>query len=186
MLRPLLAASLALALSLTACVQAQDSPDATVEAQGLIATDPAGAPAGVDWVTFGEASVNAPAEGDFILLAGYATWCGWCDRIDADVYGDETVQTYLNEHFQSVRVNTESRAALQFADATVTEAQLAADLGMRGTPTTVFMKADGSQHWVLPGYREVPDFMLALRYFVEGAYESMSFGEFVQSQDAEG
>ncbi|MEL7362561.1 MAG: DUF255 domain-containing protein [Bacteroidota bacterium] len=168
----LLAALLLLAMP----VQAQD----TAAESAPIATDPAGAPAGINWVTFGEASQNAPEEGDFILLAGYATWCGWCDKIDQDVYGNETVQAYLNEHFQPVRVNTESRAVMQFADATVVEAQLAADLGMRGTPTTVFMKPDGSQHWVLPGYREVDDFMLALRYFVEGAYEDESFGEFVQ------
>ncbi|MEL7363334.1 MAG: thioredoxin fold domain-containing protein [Bacteroidota bacterium] len=172
---------LAALLLLTMPAQAQDAgPSAP------IATDPAGAPAGINWVTFSEASQTAPQEGDFILLAGYATWCGWCDKIDQDVYGDETVQAYMNEHFQSVRVNTESRAVLEFADATVMEAQLAADLGMRGTPTTVFMKADGSQHWVLPGYREAPEFMLALRYFAEGAYENESFGDFVTREQGEG
>ncbi|MEM6785152.1 MAG: DUF255 domain-containing protein [Bacteroidota bacterium] len=174
---------LAAFLVLAAPTQAQD--DAVPSAP--VATDPAGAPAGINWVTFGEASQNAPQDGDFILLAGYATWCGWCDKIDQDVYGDETVQAYLNEHFQSVRVNTESRAVMQFADASVMEAQLAADLGMRGTPTTVFMKPDGSQHWVLPGYREAPEFMLALRYFAEGAYEDESFADFVtREREAEG
>src|SRR5204863_9306617 len=42
-----------------------------------------------------------------VLVDVYTDWCGWCKRMDRDVYSREDVRTYLQRHFVTVRLNAE-------------------------------------------------------------------------------
>lgn len=163
MFRFLLAPALALALVLPAAAQ--------VDASQI----PDDAP---EWLPMGDAVAQARASGKTLLVHTYATWCGWCARLDTDVYTDDDVQAYLAEHFVVTRVNTESQDVVPFFDFTLSMAGLAQAFRITGTPTTVFVSPEGELITRLPGFAPTETFRLTLRYVHEKAYETESFGEF--------
>lgn len=168
---------LAFAPSVTAQILMQEP-----EPQPSAAEYPEDAP---DWQVFGEAVADAQAEGDLVLVHAYAVWCGWCRRLDADVYTDDAVQAYLSEHYEVTRLDTESPQEIDFFGGTVTMRELASALGLSSTPTTVFFTADGQYINKAPGYWPPEKFVLLLRYVEEEAYEMMNFQDYAEMMEAQ-
>ena len=166
MTRPLL---LALALLLPLAGRAQT--DASVI--------PDDAPA---WTSMEDAIATAQADGKLIVVHGYASWCGWCAKMDQDVYTDDAVQAYLAEHFTATRLDIEGDGPLQYFDAAVTPAQLGRAMGITGTPTTVFVDTDGSLITKLPGFANAETFLYALQYVREEGYERATFDQFIEAK----
>ncbi len=161
LLRP--ATLLALALWLAAPAGAQTA-DASVV--------PDDAPT---WLSMADAIARAQADDKLIAIHNYAAWCGWCARMDQEVYTDDAVQAYLAEHYTATRVDIESETVVPFFDHEVSMAGLATAFGVSGTPTTVFVDADGELITKMPGYASPETFLAALRYVNEGAWETMAF-----------
>lgn len=59
--------------------------------------------------SFDEALQLAEAKDQLILVDLYADWCGWCKRLEADVFSTQTFQDYAN-NFVLLRVDTEDGA----------------------------------------------------------------------------
>lgn len=135
-----------------------------------------------DWVGMEDAIAAAQAGDKIVLVHGYAKWCGWCARFDQEVYTQEEIQDYVNEHFAPTRLDLEDTTAVQFFDASVTYAQLGRAMGISGTPTTVFVASDGSLITKLPGYTDPETFLYALQYVKEEAYESVDFNQFIEAR----
>ncbi|NNF57879.1 MAG: thioredoxin fold domain-containing protein [Rhodothermaceae bacterium] len=138
-----------------------------------------------NWRPFEEAIADAQADGNLVLIHSYAVWCGWCRRLDADTYTDDAVQAYLDEHYEVTRLDTESNEAINFFGGDVEMRELATALGVSSTPTTVFFNADGQYITKAPSYWPPEQFLLVLRYVREGAYEMMSFSDYVAMIQAE-
>jgi thioredoxin-related protein len=135
-----------------------------------------------DWRSMTEAVADVEASDRLLLVYGYAAWCGYCVRFDREVFTDDAVQAYVNEHYAPVRLDLESEEEVPFFDATVTMAQLGGAMGITGTPTSVFVAGDGSLITKLPGYTDPETYLLALRFVREEAYESVSFEEFLEAE----
>ena len=132
-----------------------------------------------DWLSMEEAIAAAQAEDTIVLVYGYATWCGYCARFDANVFTDDAVQDYLTGNFAPVRLDIEGADTLQFFDARVTGRELGGAMGISGTPTNVFVDTDGSLITKLPGYTDPETFLFALQYVREEAYETTPFDQFI-------
>ena len=132
-----------------------------------------------EWKAMETAIEDAQTSGKTLVLHGYAAWCGWCARLDQDVYTDDTVQAYFAEHFEGVRVDIESAETVEFYDYRLPTGWLASGIGITSTPTTVFVDGETGQLITrLPGYADAETFLLALRFVHEKAYETMSFQAF--------
>ncbi|MEM1056365.1 MAG: thioredoxin fold domain-containing protein [Bacteroidota bacterium] len=139
-----------------------------------------------EWQTVGTAIADAEAEDKVLLLHGYAAWCGWCARLDQDVYTDDEVQAYLAQNFEVTRLNIENRETIDFFDFRLPVAWLASGIGITSTPTTIFMDPESGEIITrLPGYADRETFLYALRYVREGAYERESFQDFVDARKEE-
>lgn len=131
------------------------------------------------WRPFDEAVEAARTDGRRLLFDVYAPWCGWCRKMQAEVYTDPAVRAYLADHFVLTRVNLDDTTdALRFRGYTLTPQELAVALGATATPSTVFLEPDGAAITLLPGYVETPTFLEVLRYVGSGAYETQSFEAF--------
>lgn len=51
---------------------------------------------------------KAKAENKYIFMDVFATWCGPCKQMDADVYSAKIVGAFMNENFVSVKVQADS------------------------------------------------------------------------------
>ena len=82
------------------------------------------APSGpVAWQSnYQEAVSKAKAEKKIVMVDLYTDWCGWCKRLDRDVYADSAVAAKLSSGFVSVKLNPEkSKEAATTAGAAVTD-----------------------------------------------------------------
>src|SRR5262245_56376781 len=54
-----------------------------------------------------EAVAKAKAEGKFIFLDAYTTWCGPCKTMVAKTFPDSAVGRFFNTHFVNVKMDME-------------------------------------------------------------------------------
>ena len=162
---------------LAALLLAAAAPAALAQVDASVIPDDA-----PDWKTMDQAIADAREGGKTLLLHGYAAWCGWCSRLDNDVYTDDAVQAYLAEHFEGTRLDIEDPGTVTFYDYTLPTAWLASGIGITSTPTTVFVDGEtGELITRLPGYADAETFLLALRFVEEEAYETMTFRAFLDA-----
>jgi len=127
---------------------------------------PAGA--GPAWRGWDAGLREAGATNRPVLVDVYTDWCGWCKRMDRDVYAQPEVQDYLARRFVVVKLDAESATAASFEGRAYTSRSLAAHFGVTGYPTTIFLSAKGAHLGNVPGYSPPADFLLLLKFIGDG------------------
>jgi len=119
-----------------------------------------------------------------ILIEVYTSWCPYCERMQNTVYADSTVQTYLDEHFTYVRLNSDTTGGgpHRVADRSLSTKQLASAFGARAVPTTVFLEPDGTPIARQPGVLDRSTFLTMIRFVGSGAYKDQSYQEYASRQ----
>ena len=103
-----------------------------------------------------------------VLVDVYTDWCGWCKRMDRDVYARPDVQDYLAKRFVVVKLDAESAARVHWEGREMTSRALAQRLGVTGYPTTIFLDAKGRRLGSVPGYVPAGQFLQVLRSVADG------------------
>lgn len=120
-----------------------------------------------------------------VLVDVYTDWCGWCKRMDRDVYSRPEIRDYLSSRFVTIRLNAESNDAARYEGRAWTSRSLASRFQVSGYPTTIFLRANGEHLANLPGYIEADRFLTLLRYVGDGAMDrGVSFEDFSRSAPA--
>lgn len=123
------------------------------------------------WVGLQDALDQAPKVDKLIVVDVFTDWCGWCKKLDQDVYSREDIQSYLKENFFAVKLDAEDRkTTIIIAGTVLTPVQIAAAYGVSSYPTTLFLLPDGKLIYGLRGYHPPDRFLQALQYFGEGRY----------------
>jgi len=126
-----------------------------------------------DWPSFDEAVVTGKKEAKPILIDVYAPWCGWCARMQQEVYGNTTLAAYVQENFAYGRLNIDdAETQHNFMGHSLTSQELGYGLGASATPTTVFLNSESVYITRLQGFKDVQSFGEVLRYIASGAYLS--------------
>jgi thioredoxin-related protein len=98
-----------------------------------------------------------------VLVDVYTDWCGWCRRMDRDVYARPDVQDHLAKRFVVVKLDAEGAARVHWEGREMTSRALAQRLGVTGYPTTVFLDAQGRRIRNASGYMPAGPFLELLR-----------------------
>jgi thioredoxin-related protein len=120
------------------------------------------------WMTWNAGLKRASEVQKPVLVDVYTDWCGWCKRMDRDVYSRAEVRDYLGRHFVTVRLNAESADPASYAGRQYNGRTLAMRFGISGYPTTVFLRPGGEHLVNVPGYVPADQFLLLLRYIGDG------------------
>lgn len=124
--------------------------------------------AGTQWTAWDPGLARAREQGRYVLVDVYTDWCGWCQRMDSDVYARADVSGYLADKFVSIKLDAESDEAVHHRGHTLSAAELARAFGVTGYPATLFLTPDGRLVTNLPGYLPPDRFLLVLRYIGDG------------------
>jgi len=120
------------------------------------------------WKSSFSSAASGASQGQVIFVDVYTDWCGWCKRMDRDVYSRADVRDYLSKSFVVVKLNAEAQDGLQYQGQDLTSAGVAEQFHVTGYPTTVFLRSNGAHLINVPGYVPADRFLLVLRYIGEG------------------
>ena len=134
------------------------------------------------WKSFSAARMAAKESKRKVLVDVYTTWCGWCKKMDRDVYGNADVRAYLQEHFEVSKLDAESADTQTVDDAEHTGREIATAMGVSSYPTTVFFSDSGEMITAVPGYTSAEGFLQVLEYIHGEKYKTQSWNEFRSSK----
>jgi thioredoxin-related protein len=134
----------------------------------MVATAAHAASAPVRWRDWDAGLKEARDKNLPVLVDVYTDWCGWCKRMDRDVYSQPEVRDYLSRKFVTVKLDAEAGDPARYEDQDYTGRTLASHFGITGYPTTIFLRASGDHLINAPGYIPADRFLTVLRYIGDG------------------
>ncbi|MBX9785595.1 MAG: DUF255 domain-containing protein [Chitinophagaceae bacterium] len=142
----------------------------------------------LNWITLAEAETKLKEQPRPVLIDLYTDWCGWCKVMDKKTYTNQTLIKYLNEKFYVVKLNAETKTALQWKGKTYSfnEQYKTNDIafyltsGQLAYPTTVIIPADDGAPQPIAGFLELKDMELITTYFGEDKYGKVSFDSYAK------
>ncbi len=139
-------------------------------------------PAEIVWLNYEEGLKKGKSENKNIFVDFYTDWCGWCKKLDKDVYSDSAVKVVLAHHFITVKTNAESSRRFTLDDGKeYTDASLAREVfGVQGYPALWFLTATGEKLTYIPGYVPKEKFVNILTFISSKAYQTKKFEEYEQ------
>ena len=101
--------------------------------------------------TFDEALARARSEKRLLLVDVYTDWCGWCKKLDREVFGDARVAEAARG-LVAVRVNAEKEGE-----------KVAQRYDVQGYPTVLFVDGSGSVVKRIDGYVDAAEMLRILK-----------------------
>jgi thioredoxin-related protein len=140
------------------------------------------AASGATWRTWDAGLSESAAKDKPVLVDVYTDWCGWCRRMDRDVYAREDVRASLEKRFVTIKLNAEAGDAAAYRGKPFTSRTLASGFRVTGYPTTVFLRPNGDHIVNVPGYIPAERFLKLLEFIGDGHMDrGVDFQEFVQA-----
>jgi thioredoxin-related protein len=129
----------------------------------------AGTAPAIEWTSFGQGLEAAKRHKKPVLVQFFATWCGYCRRMDATTFTNAAVATDLKKAV-TVKVDGEEEAVRDGYKG----ADLANKYGVRLFPTHVLLDGDGKVVSRAPGFMEPQQFLSWFKLSLAKAYQQQS------------
>ncbi|NOZ22769.1 MAG: thioredoxin fold domain-containing protein [Planctomycetes bacterium] len=115
---------------------------------GGAGTEPGG---DISWAkSFGDGMQEAANSGKPVMIDLYTDWCGWCKKLDSDVYTNGQVVA-LAKDFVCIKLNPEK------------DPENGAKFKVNGFPTIIFTDSDGKEVHRIVGYKPAKDFLTDMK-----------------------
>ena len=70
----------------------------------------------IHWMDFESAVAASQKNPKKLFIDVYTDWCGWCKKMDASTFTDDSVAAYINANFYPVKFHAESKDTIHFFD----------------------------------------------------------------------
>ncbi len=109
-----------------------------------------------------EAFELAAKENKLVFADAYTDWCGYCKKLDKEVYTDPSVIAYFEENFINIKFDAESEFGYPVAEY----------YGIDGYPTLLFLTEEAKTFYQINGFVEIPQLM-AYAKDAQGNWENL-------------
>lgn len=107
----------------------------------------------LNWTSFEEAVGRAKEQGKPILVDVWAPWCGWCKKMEKDVYPE--LASTLNEDFILTRLNRDdNESRKKYQQYSLTPLRLAQKFKVQNVPAIVILSQEGEYLFHISGFTE--------------------------------
>ena len=120
----------------------------------------------ITWTNYEKGRAMAEKQGKKIFLYFHADWCTYCKKMELTTFKDKGVIDYINENYIAIRVDSDK------------EQKIASLFGVRGLPSTWFLKSDSGKLSSMPGYIDSNRLLTILKFINTESYEKMSYQDF--------
>lgn len=140
----------------------------------------------IHWLSIDDLQVKMKEHPKMVYMDIYTDWCGWCKRMEATTFHNPQVVKYMNDNFYCVRLNAERKDTIRFVgkmyyyEPQYRANTLAVELmhGQMSYPTSVVMEDHFQSATPIPGYQDVTNMELIMRYFGDHIYKTEHFDEY--------
>src|SRR5690606_29430740 len=126
--------------------------------------------------------LKAKQEGKKVVVDFYAKWCGYCKKMEDEVYPLENVGSTMKAFFHFVRVDIESDDMVKYNGRTFSMRELAGGFGVRSTPLYLFLDSAGKIIGSQPGFLQQDLFSGILSFIGSDAYKTQKFDDFQKTR----
>jgi thioredoxin-related protein len=145
-----------------------------------------------DWfkesfLDIGEDVSEAADGGKHVILFMEMNGCPYCFKMNEENFKLAPYKDFIQEHFEVIALNVKGdREVALNAETSATEKEIAGALGVRYTPTLIFLNQENQPVARVNGYRNVEDFKLVLDYVQERAYENQTLAAYEDARKKTG
>lgn len=132
----------------------------------------------VNWQGYDAGLASAKGSNKFVIVQFFADWCGYCRKMDKEVFTQTEIQKSLKQWFVPVRVKEKSTTQATYQGKRMAERDLMTAYQVTGFPTLVFLEPDGKQLVAFPGYMEPQELDGMLKFIGSKAYKKMDYQAF--------
>ncbi len=137
----------------------------------------------IRWMTLDELQVAMKKQPKKVYVDMYTNWCGWCKVMDKKTFSNKHVIAYLNEHFYAVKLNAEQQDSIRFMGKMygfspqhrANEFAVELARGQMSYPTSIFIEENFQNPQPVPGYLDVIQMEMILKYFGQNLHRSEPF-----------
>lgn len=109
--------------------------------------------------------------------------CGWCDKVNKEVFVQSAMRERYMKDFELVYADSESGKHLTLPSGErITEMELGARLKVLATPVFAYLEPNGKLIFKIAGYQNLDDFMKYDRFVAGGHYRTQDIREFIRNQ----
>ena len=125
--------------------------------------------------------------GKHVILFLEMNGCPYCYKMLEENFKGSDYSDWLRDHFDVIALNVRGDREVAVDEVTsMTEKELAGMLGVRYTPTILFLNSDNQTVARINGYRNPEDFKQVLDYVAEGAYKEQTLAQYLDAKKAAG
>lgn len=123
---------------------------------------------------------EAASSGRHVILFLEMNGCPYCYKMNEDIFKNGPYKAFIQENFDVIALNVKGDREVALNEETsATEKEVAQTLGVRYTPTVLFLNSDNEPVARINGYRNVEDFKVILDYVQQKAYEGQTLAGYI-------
>lgn len=139
----------------------------------------------INWYSLKEAQELAKSSDKKVMIYMEASWCGYCKKMEREVFPKKTVQDVLHKYYYPVRLDIESDNLITYNGKEMTEQEFANSIRVTGTPTYLFIDGEGEILGKQPGFLPIDTFKSLLSYVGSDAYARVKFDKYIENGSGE-